>query len=393
MAQLDLSPYRRALFAGRGMLATSDAPRMRFAYRGHRLAPISGLSRTWLLEALGAPPVASAPAEEELPLASPPAAPIDGEAAPEVTEAAVDQDAPTDVLNVVAVSETEVAEAADEPALPSEPPPREEPALEPVAATFVDALALQMWLVDALSAQGFRLERFTAEEREALEAASGELLELERRLTEIGATGNPPREVQGALRKLGRELSSLATFAEVAVTNVALALDTDATTVGRREPLALPEAPRPEKAREADRSRAERDARAAHPAPSRGDEAVRVGRLKVRFSPKEVGVLKVIAFGVMPLVVAAAIAFQYWRATGTTPDGGDAARVLSTLDGHAVGDAYVVEIPWWSDFDTDRARLLELTKSVAAAGYRSARFEHGGKTVAVWEQGRLRPGS
>ncbi len=381
MAQLDLSEYRRLLFDGRSLLAASDAPRVRFAYRGHRLAPVSGLSRTWLLAALGGPPAMAEVPRDELAV----------EEAAIGAEGLVDQDAPTDVLALDTTDETQ-ASTEPEPCEPAaEQPELVEPELEPIAATFVDAITLQMWLVDALRAQGFRLERFTTSERDALEVASAELVELEARLAEIGASGEPPREVQGALRKLGRELSSLATFAEVTLANVALALDADAASAARREaraPLDLGEPSRAEKAREPERGR---DARGAPTAASRAADVVRVGRVKVRFSPKEVRVLKVVAFAVMPLVVAAAIALQYWRATAVAPASGGAESALSNVAGHAVGDLYVIELPRWSDFDGDRVWLLDLTKAVSAAGYRGARFEYAGKVVAVWEQGKLTP--
>ena len=50
MAQLDLSEHRRQLFALGAELSESDAPRVRFAYRGRRLAPVGGLAREWLVE-------------------------------------------------------------------------------------------------------------------------------------------------------------------------------------------------------------------------------------------------------------------------------------------------------------------------------------------------------
>lgn len=363
MAQLDLSEHRRRLFAVGGELAASDAPRVRFAYRGRRLAPVGGLSREWLVATLH--PAAPAVAAE-------PAPPEPAEAAAEAAAGAADQDAPTDVLEVPP------PERAVEPAVLAEPE------LAPVAATVVDALALQMWLVDVLAAKDFRLERLETEDANDLERVSLALIGLEERMSELFATDAVPAEIRDGLRKLGRELSSLATFTEVTLANVSLGLESDSARI---EPGGAPaaldlgelERPRPEKAAPTPRA-----------APAGPSEAVRLGRLKVRFSAKEVRLLKIVAFALMPVVIAAVVALELGRETAPRGSAEEAKRILATVDGQAVGRAYVVRLAGFTDFDTDRKRLLDLTKAIAEAGYESARFEYGGKAVATWEGGYLR---
>ncbi len=366
MAQLDLSEHRRSLFALAAELAASDAPRVRFAYRGRRLAPVGGLAREWLVATLRPPP----PPDVAAPLEPPEPGPTE---AAEDRSAGADQDAPTDVLDVAA------AETA------SEPEPALDPELSPVGGAVVDALALQMWLIDVLAAKDFRLERLEADDANDLERVSLALIGLEERMSELFATDAVPAAIRDALRKLGRELSALATFTEVTLANVTLGLESDAARLERGE------APAPLDPGELERHRAEKPAapppRAAPAGPS---EAVRVGRLKVRFSAKEVRLLKVVAFGLMPVLIAAVVAIQRAREIVPTGSAGEAKRILAAVDGKAVGKAYVVRLASFTDFDTDRNRLLELTKAIAEAGYDSARFEYGGKAVAVWEGGYLR---
>lgn len=377
MAQLDLSEHRRALFALAAELAASDAPRVRFAYRGRRLAPVGGLARHWLVATLRPPqPVVteSTPPEETAEPAAPPEPPPEPEPseAAEDLAAGADQDAPTDVLDVPAAEAT------------SEPEPPLEPELSPVGGAVVDALALQMWLVDVLAAKDFRLERLEAEDANDLERVSLALIGLEERMSELFATDAVPAEIRDALRKLGRELSSLATFTEVTLGNVSLGLESDAARLEHGE------APAPLDLGELERPRAEKPAAPPRAAPAGPSEAVRVGRLKVRFSAKEVRLLKIVAFGLMPVVIAAVVAIQSAREIVPTGSAAEAKRILATVDGKAVGKAYVVRLASFTDFDTDRKQLLELTKAIAEAGYDSARFEYGGKAVAVWDGGYLR---
>lgn len=376
MAQLDLSEHRRALFALAAELAASDAPRVRFAYRGRRLAPVGGLARHWLVATLRpSPPVVTAAtlpeetAEPPAPLEPPEPEPTEGA---EDLATGGDQDAPTDVLDVPAA------------ATASEPDAVVEPELSPVGGAVVDALALQMWLVDVLAAKDFRLERLEADDANDLERMSLALIGLEERMSELFATDAVPAEIRDALRKLGRELSSLATFTEVTLGNVSLGLESDAARLEQGE------APAPLDLGELERPRAEKPAPPPRAAPAGPSEAVRVGRLKVRFSAKEVRLLKIVAFGLMPVVIAAVVVIQSAREIVPTGNAEEAKRILATVDGKAVGKAYVVRLPSFTDFDADRKQLLELTKAIAEAGYDSARFEYGGKAVAVWEGGYLR---
>lgn len=365
MAQLDLTEHRRALFALGGELAASDAPRVRFAYRGRRLAPVGGLSREWLAATLEppAPPAAEAAAPPE-----PAAAVEDGDDA-----SGADPDAPTDVLDVPGAADAVQAEAVAEPELTA------------VGSAVVDALALQMWLVDVLAARDFRLERLEVHDANDLERVSLALIGLEERMSELFATDSVPAEIRDALRKLGRELSSLATFTEVTLGNVSLGLESDAARLEHGEGAA------PLDLGDLERVRPERVAPPAPRAvPAGPGEAVKVGRLKVRFSAKEVRLLKIVAFALMPIVLAAVVAIQANRemAPGSTAD--EAKRILATVDGTVVGKTYVVRLSSFTDFESDRKRILDLTKAISEAGYESARFEYGGKAVAAWENGYLR---
>ncbi|MBK7977324.1 MAG: hypothetical protein IPK07_30020 [Deltaproteobacteria bacterium] len=364
MAQLDLSEHRRRLFALGAELSESDAPRVRLAYRGRRLAPVGGLAREWLVDVLlpTPPPVV----EEAVPIE-----PAEAADEPEQVDS-TDPDAPTDVLEVASTAEDEPAAAV-------------EPELAPAAAAVIDALALQMWLVDVLAARDFRLERLGVDDANDLERVSLALIGLEERMSELFATEAVPAVIRDGVRKLGRELSALATFTEVTLGNVSIGLESDAA---RLEPG---EAPAPLDLGELARPRAERPAspppRAAAAGPA---ENVRLGRLKVRFSAKEVRLLKIVAFALMPVVIAAVVALQLTRDVSPAGPGAEARRILASVDGKAVGKAYVVRLASFTDFDTDRKALLDLTKAIAEAGYESARFEYGGKAVAVWEGGYLR---
>jgi hypothetical protein len=66
--------------------------------------------------------------------------------------------------------------------------------------------------------------------------------------------------------------------------------------------------------------------------------------------------------------------------------------LLRSVQGHADGKLYVVMLSSWSDFESERGHLVELAKAISARGYESARFESGGRTVAVWERGQIRAG-
>ncbi len=372
MVEIDLSECHGQVLDLAPELHASDAPKVRFAYRGLRLAPLSGLKRADLIAVLGVEPapVADLPAEAGV--------------REDVPDEAADPDAPTDVVDPGEASE-DPPQSGDASVLL--PPP------SPVAAAILDALGLQMHVIDVLASQDFRLEHLGAPEVEQLTAASAALARLEPELGRVAGAVELPAPFRDSLRKIGRELSSLATQLELTVASAALALESDAASDRRRAErakLELQDAQREDVGRGGERARAAKHAPAASSAPP---ESVKLGRLRVRFSASDVRALRIVAFAVMPALLLAVVLATQWCHSAPSGEKSTGTDVLASVQGHSDGKSYVVTLSSWSGFESERARLTDLTKAIAARGYESARFENAGHTVAVWEQGQLRAGS